>query len=272
MSSTESQHVVDLDMRLASLNKARPDCLYYAITLTADEDGKIVFGTQTQWVGWKDEGTREELREARLVYPAFVELWQHARQPYSVIHTADDMSLFLLGGGNALVEKDLAKRFFPYLLGPGPSIPDGEIGFASPGLLPETAFRRAPSPKIRMQVLKRDGRRCRICGRRPDDNSDLVLHVHRIRPREKGGVTELKNLITLCHTCHSGLSPHEDRSLFSYLRTKSNDSVEHKLLEFTAAVSRYRNVGFFSELKQARERRGPHRRQRRSTPRAKRSE
>jgi hypothetical protein len=164
MNSAVSPSAVDLDARLGSLNKARPDCLYYAITLTADENGRVEFGTQTQWVGWKNEEKREELREARVVYPEFVELWQHARQPCAIIHTADEISLFLLGGGNALIEKELARRIFPRLLGPEPSVPDGEMGFTSPRLLPEAAFRRAPSPKVRMQVLKRDDRRCRICG------------------------------------------------------------------------------------------------------------
>jgi hypothetical protein len=30
-------------------------------------------------------------------------------------------------------------------------------------------------------------------------------------------VTADHNLITLCHTCHSGLDPHEDLALFDYL-------------------------------------------------------
>jgi HNH endonuclease len=64
-----------------------------------------------------------------------------------------------------------------------------------------------------MAALKRDHYRCRICGRGADNSVDLRLHVHHVRPREWGGLTELENLITLCHTCHEGLNPHYERRL-----------------------------------------------------------
>jgi hypothetical protein len=105
MSQADDKTTVSLDTRLSELCMARPDSLYYAITLTADAMGKIIFGTQTEWVGWSNEERREELRRARLVYPQFAELWRNLRQPYAIVYTADEMSLFLLGGGNALVEQ-----------------------------------------------------------------------------------------------------------------------------------------------------------------------
>jgi hypothetical protein len=169
--------------------------------------------------------------------------------PYSIIYTVDNLILFLAGGGNALVEKTLAERFFPFMLGPSPQVIVGQVGFKSRELLNESAFRRAPTPKVRMQVLQRDGRRCRICGRRPDDNSDIVLHIHHIRPWEKGGITDPENLITLCHTCHIGLIPHEDHSLFEYLPTTKNDAQKY-VQEFLLSVSNYRKAGFFGSFKE----------------------
>jgi HNH endonuclease len=232
----------NLDERLTALNKPREGCLYFAITLTADENFKVVFGTQTQWAGWADPEMRHELREARLVYPEFVKLWIALEQPYAIIHTIDELTLFLVGGGNALVEENLAKQVFGEVLSARVSIPHGPAGFLGPGMFESTAFRRAPTPKIRMQVLNRDDRRCRICGRRPDDNTDLVLHVHHIRPWEKGGVTDPTNLITLCHTCHSGLMPHEDRSLFEHISDPKYAT--DFLSEFAKGVENYRKVGF----------------------------
>jgi HNH endonuclease len=41
--------------------------------------------------------------------------------------------------------------------------------------------------------------------------------VHHIRPWATGGLTEEQNLICLCHTCHSGLSPHDEPGLFSLI-------------------------------------------------------
>jgi hypothetical protein len=95
-----------------------------------------------------------------------------------------------------------------------------------------------------MQVLNRDDRRCRICGRRPDDDTDLVLHVHHIRPWEKGGVTDPTNLITLCHTCHSGLVPHDDHSLFNQMPSDPKYASDFRR-EFAKRVQNYRKVGFF---------------------------
>lgn len=57
---------------------------------------------------------------------------------------------------------------------------------------------------IRRLVLKRDNRRCRICGKR---NS---TQVHHIVPRRKGGTEKLSNLATLCGRCHMLLSPVPD--------------------------------------------------------------
>lgn len=135
-----------LDARLAELRQTRPDCLYYAVTLTGDTQDRIIFATQTQWVGWSDGHRKDEVRRARLVYPRFVELWIGLDQPYVFVHSAEDISLFLLGGGNALIEQHLATEIFPFLLESEASIHDGEMGFADPGLLGPAAFRRAPTP------------------------------------------------------------------------------------------------------------------------------
>ncbi|WP_375167086.1 MULTISPECIES: HNH endonuclease [unclassified Bradyrhizobium] len=117
-----------------------------------------------------------------------------------------------------------------------------------------------------MQVLTRDRRRCRICGRRPDDCEDVVLHVHHIRPWEKGGVTDLRNLITLCHTCHGGLEPHHDPSLFQYLTP--DDPVAAQLASFRKGVANYRRVGFLSGIQTSTDRRMASARRRRNQPSA----
>ena len=228
-----------------------PDCLYHAITLTADDDLKVIFGNQTEWVGWTEDG-RHEIRQSRLVYADFIRAWELLGQPYCFVHTRDELMLFLVAGGNALVERNLAERIFTTHLAPHPSIPDGPVGYKSPDLFEKTAFRRAPTPRLRMQIFDRDDRRCRICGRRPDDNLDLVLHVHHIRPWEKGGVTDPANLITLCHTCHSGLAPHEDHRLFGYISPPADTRSEETLPKFLNGVSNYRKAGFLgleSEIK-----------------------
>lgn len=125
--------------------------------------------------------------------------------------------VFHILGGNALVLRDLAMRYHPEWVEPRATARHGVVGFVAAEGLPPGFQRRTPTRKQRMRVLKRDNLRCRICGRRPDDNVDLELHVHHILPWASGGVTADDNLITLCQTCHGGLDPHSEPALFDYL-------------------------------------------------------
>lgn len=50
--------------------------------------------------------------------------------------------------------------------------------------------------EARAAVLERDGRTCRVCGKKGK------LEVHHIRPWRPGRAHDLPNLITLCGTCH----------------------------------------------------------------------
>ena len=65
-----------------------------------------------------------------------------------------------------------------------------------------TRQRNMMSPSLRMKVLKRDGYRCRICGRSANDG--VRLEVDHIIPISQGGQTELSNLQTLCWDCNRG--------------------------------------------------------------------
>ena len=51
--------------------------------------------------------------------------------------------------------------------------------------------------KMRFAVYRRDGYRCRRCGRRTDD-----LEIDHIYPIAKGGKSTFDNLQTLCHRCN----------------------------------------------------------------------
>lgn len=58
--------------------------------------------------------------------------------------------------------------------------------------------------KLRYSILKRDGFRCKICGRTAEDG--VKLHVDHIKPVSKGGETVPENLQTLCDACNLGKS------------------------------------------------------------------
>lgn len=127
-------------------------------------------------------------------------------------------------------------------------MPTGLVTMRSLDDTDSSALQRAPTPRLRMQALKRDGYRCRICGRRSGDHVDIELHVHHFRPWAKGGLTEPSNLMTLCHTCHNGLVPHFDMDLVKIFPETDEEFAkvlsklgEHRS-EYLAGVRRYREI------------------------------
>ena len=206
-------------------DKIRGDALYYAFEFSADENGKVWVNSQSKWVGWADKERRVELREPRLVYPdRLAALWVDFQMPFHVVNAVDDFVRWFIYGGHALVEKPVAEALLSDNLKPDPCVKTGWLGFTSQRALPSTLFRRAPTPKLRMSVIKRDSYRCRVCGRRPENHVDIELNVHHIRPHGEGGPTHEDNLITLCDTCHQGLDPHYEWSLYSLLEEVDPDA------------------------------------------------
>lgn len=236
--------MLTLNERIQLLLAAEPnqDLRYYALTILLGDRGELEFSCFTGWVGFTEESPRREIRKASLVHAdRMLKGWREIGEPGMVVNTADDFSLFFSFGGHAVVEQVLAESVVPEWLAPAVSVQVGAWGFASPGVLPPGAMQRAPTPKHRMRIIQRDNYRCRVCGRSPNDYVDLELHVHHVRPWAAGGVTEDSNLITLCHTCHNGLDPHFEFSLFSLLPTNEVTdraaTYKQELQKYQAAVS-----------------------------------
>jgi len=61
--------------------------------------------------------------------------------------------------------------------------------------------KRAPSDRLKVQVLMRDGNRCRICGVECSGGLHNI-HFDHIIPWSKGGETTLENLQVLCSACN----------------------------------------------------------------------
>jgi hypothetical protein len=60
---------------------------------------------------------------------------------------------------------------------------------------------REPSSRLKVQVLMRDGNRCRLCGVECNDGLHNI-HFDHIIPWSKGGETTLENLQVLCNDCN----------------------------------------------------------------------
>jgi len=70
--------------------------------------------------------------------------------------------------------------------------------------------RKAPSAKVRLEVLQRDNYSCVICGRSPVTVPGLILEVDHVEPFSKGGADALANYQTLCQRCNRGKGDHAE--------------------------------------------------------------
>jgi hypothetical protein len=220
----------------------KSDAEYFAFTLVATANG-VSCSVFSGFVGWADEAATRELREASEVHPDRMAAgWDLLGEPWLIVHTLEDLLVYLHTGGHALIEKSLAAVFFRDIVEPHECARSGELGFLATRGAKKSLLQRAPSKKHRMQILQRDGYRCRICGRRSADYVDVELHVHHIRPWGKGGLTEDENLVTLCHTCHGGLEPHHEPSLYQLLRPTGSSPLANRQRQFIDGMVRYQEM------------------------------
>jgi len=81
---------------------------------------------------------------------------------------------------------------------------EGDESFANPSTKENIIMhrtRREPSDRLKVQVLMRDGNRCRLCGVKCNDGLHNI-HFDHIIPWSKGGETTLENLQVLCSNCN----------------------------------------------------------------------
>lgn len=235
---------------LRKMKTFEPEGDYYALTLGANRRGRLFWSAQTHWVGFSERNPRWEVRAASLVTPGVVvKAWSVMGQDWVAVHDDASLAVYLRLGGNALVTKQLADNRLPNVIAPSECMHDGSIevdgfGFLGTQHLPDDAVeRRAPSKKLRMQVLKRDDFRCVACGRRPGDYTDIELHVHHLVPWRMAGPTAEENLVTLCSTCHEGLDPDFEPALRELAGLPGPAAgLDMDNSEFNEEVARYRKL------------------------------
>lgn len=193
----------------------RQDIWCYFARIYRDQKRGNLIAFETEWVGFADNDSRIELRQPRLLeYTSLRDYHsKHDPVPMQFVSTTLELCEFLIKGGAAAIEESIAKAQIPRHLTPKPAVTTGFGPFDPLDTTIEAATQRAPSKKMRMTILKRDGFRCVVCGQRPADDPNIVLNVHHIRPWKEHGATTSSNLVTLCHTCHLGLDPHYNAGL-----------------------------------------------------------
>lgn len=75
---------------------------------------------------------------------------------------------------------------------------------------PSRRSRRSKRPKMdkskRFRILRRDGFRCQVCGRKASEDDAIELHIDHKMPLSQGGSNDDSNLWTLCKECNLGKS------------------------------------------------------------------
>ena len=126
-----------------------PSREYYAVTLTADESGKIWWTTTTHWVGFTDGKPRLEIRRASLVgAKTMARNWSLLRETFVIVNATAELACFVgIMGGHALVEKSLAERHLPDVIRPSDCAPEAPFGgVISESSIPKDSLRRFPRP------------------------------------------------------------------------------------------------------------------------------
>lgn len=162
---------------------------------------------------------RRELRQARYVNPE-ESLWianKIGKKCY-VVNTLNNWIAITVRGGKAVVNATMLENDFPFIY---KEILTPQEVFESLWGFHDIASNnvqrnKAPSKKLKEQVLKRDEYQCVLCKASPKENPYVQLHIHHIMPWSQGGATCKENLLTICWLCHKNLKPHE--SLFLSLK------------------------------------------------------
>lgn len=241
-----------LERLFQEMQQAHPDNEYYSVTLTVSENGKLVCQSQSEFFEYTKEPNQplREIRRACLIDgQKILEIWKYMGRPGLVVNNTKELGLYFQLGGNAIIESEISKKYLRHIHQDQIVVPTGSLGVRPINEVSPAALKHAPTPKLRMEILKRDNYKCRICGRSPNTNVDIELHIHHYRPWSLGGLTEETNLITLCHTCHKGLDPHHDHSLGNIFQEAFNpyrqfvDKFKCGELddEYHAGVQRYRD-------------------------------
>lgn len=191
---------------------------YYQFSLLGNAEGPSMLSWQSHWIGFTEGKPRLEIRAASLVEPEkMISAFRRIGEPPVIVDSEGEFRVWQLWGGHALIERSIAGDHFPAEIEGGPTASLTTKGYVTASSVEPSILHRAPTRRLRMEVLKRDSMRCMICGQRPCNDVQVELEVHHITPWSTGGLTEMENLITLCTACHDGLKPHGELSLYGHI-------------------------------------------------------
>jgi hypothetical protein len=212
---------------------------YYCLTLTADHEGKLWTSVYSKFAGYSSGTPQFELRRPSHVQPENTRSsLEQINEPAFMVNDLDDAVAFVLIGGHAIINTEIAVTLFPHALTVENCAPLGaKPGFIAATAVPRSKFVKRPRPWMKKRARERDGGKCCICGKGPGGGVELTLH--HIIMRKWAGFTELDNLITLCRSCHDEYGELNNLSLYELVGVNRFSS-DTSGREHREATERYR--------------------------------
>lgn len=154
----------------------------------------------------KSEVTQEQTKVFNISYDKYIEIEQKLFDEQQ-IYPICDCNIVCIALYNSPKRRNHYSKEKVYKIDEVPQhyeILQQRIAMQNSEEMRKKSARSQMTDKLRYTILKRDGFRCKICGRTADDG--IKLHVDHIIPVSKGGETVPNNLRTLCETCNWGKS------------------------------------------------------------------
>lgn len=210
-----------------------------------DEDVESV-SCQSVFAGYTEERPFRELRRACAVDPLKCqEICRRLFESPIVVFDRESTLAWVLLGGEALVSLEIAEALFPHRLAPHEvGRVASALGYFSTASVPASALNHAPTKSLRLRVLLRDKRRCRVCGRSPDEDVHTTLDVHHGVGwgKHQSGLTVFENLFTFCSSCHQGLTRDMEASVLASIGVNAYSGQDAERAAYFEGVSRYRRM------------------------------
>ena len=217
---------------------------WFAFSLLADSKDEMSMTAFSRWAGYSSTPPHRETRVPRHVDPTtWWDMASRVHEPPIVVKDEESILGWLLLGGDGIVMEEIAKNSFPdWIVAEEVGAIAGQPGWVSTSGLPAGARRRVPSAKLRAEVLIRDRRKCRMCGRTPEDDVHVHLEVHHGVPfgGHRSGMTVEENLFTLCSTCHRGVTNGLEDQLARELTSSGTSKAGTNRGSYLEGVAAYR--------------------------------
>ena len=194
---------------------------HYLVSVRPLREDLVSFAVYSQFVGFSPRHPQWEMRAAsEIKYDWLCRIIRSTgRHPRAPVQDPWSLAKLMVGdGGWAAVSATILHQYLPNLAEPVECVRDVASFVPTFNPTDDQVSRTAPTRRQRANVLRRDRRRCAICGRSPLHHTDVELDVHHVLPVRKHGPTVEENLLTLCGTCHAGLDPDHDPTLRNHGR------------------------------------------------------